>query len=198
MISEEDKSWNIRDRHMADTLESILKVHENSKAIVWAHNTHIGDHRFTDMVDQGEVNIGGLGRDLFKDVALVGFGTYKGTVIASNKWGGKIKTLPVPPGQFGSWDAYFHHICEDLQSKGCVVNFTELNHDERKEFNVKKGQRAIGVVYHPTYEFGNYVPTIIGKRYDVLIFIDETHALDHIDVTAPDRKEIPHDYPFNA
>lgn len=198
MISADDKSWNIRDRHMAETLESILKVQENSKAIVWAHNTHIGDYRYTDMIDQGEVNIGGLGRDMFKDVALVGFGTYKGSVIASNKWGGKIKKLPVPPGQIGSWDAYFHNICEQLNSKGCVVNFTELNSEEQKEFLARKGQRAIGVVYHPAYEFGNYVPTVLGRRYDAFIFIDETNAVDHIDVTAPDRKEIPHDYPFNA
>jgi erythromycin esterase len=203
MILGDDDSWNVRDRHMVDTLDSIFKsLHPNGKAIIWAHNTHIGDYKYTSMADEGEINIGGLVREKYgeENVALVGFGTHRGTVIASNKWAGKIKNLPVPPGMKGSWDEYFHNICTAIKSPICSINFKELEDNDpyKEEFLKWKGQRAIGVVYHPAYERGNYVPTVIGRRYDHLIFIDETKALEPLVVTKPDVKEIPHDFPSTA
>ena len=153
------------------------------------------------MVDEGEINIGGLCREKYGEdkVALVGFGTHRGSVIASSKWGGKIKSLPVPPAMHGSYDFMLHDICLEMGSPMLYINFAEWSKEkdktELKKFLDWKGQRAIGVVYHPAYERGNYVPTVLARRYDAFIFIDETKALEPIVVTKPDKKEIPHDFP---
>src|SRR5207248_5911101 len=83
------ESWNIRDRHMGETLDRLLRQHgPAAKAIVWAHNTHIGDARFTDMAGEGMVNVGQLAREQYgeEDVALVGLGSYRGSVIAGRRW----------------------------------------------------------------------------------------------------------------
>jgi len=202
MMIGDDDSWNVRDKHMVETLDSLFENNPDAKAIIWAHNTHIGDYKYTDMVDQGEINIGGLVREKYGEdnVALLGFGTHKGSVIASNKWGGKIEKMPVPPSIHNSYDNLFHSYCVDLKSPICSINFKELDDKDplKKEFLKTKGQRAIGVVYHPSYERGNYVPTVIAKRYDYFIFIDETKALTPYITTAADEKEIPHDFPANA
>ena len=202
MILGDDDSWNVRDRHMMDTLDNIFKgLHPEGKAIIWAHNTHIGDYKYTSMADEGEINIGGLVREKYGDdkVALVGFGTHRGSVIASSKWGGKIKKLPVPPAMSSSWDLYLHNICLGLKAPIISMNFQEMKKDgEDKEFMSWKGQRAIGVVYHPAFERGNYVPTVLARRYDAFIFIDETNALEPVVVTKPDKKEIPHDFPASS
>jgi erythromycin esterase len=202
MIFGDENSWNVRDRHMMDTLDTIFKsLKPDGKAIIWAHNTHIGDYKYTSMVDEGEVNIGGLAREKYGEdnVALVGFGTHRGSVIASNKWGGKIKKLPVPSAMHGSYDDLFHNLCVKMNAPMCSVNFSELKkkEGEEEEFLKMKGQRAIGVVYHPAYERGNYVPTVLCKRYDAFIFVDQTNALEPIIVTKPEEKEIPHDFGAN-
>jgi len=198
MIGNED-SWNVRDRHMTDTLDTIFKsLYPQGKCIIWAHNTHIGDYRYTDMIDEGQINIGGLARERYgeNNVALVGFGTYSGSVIASHKWGGKIKKFPVPPGRPGSYDESNHKICQLLKAPGFSMIFKELSEKNRKQFLEKKGQRAIGVVYNPEHEtFGNYVPTILGKRYDAFICVDKTTALKPITTAPPDEKEIPETFP---
>jgi erythromycin esterase-like protein len=90
MISSGSKSWNIRDRHMTETLKRLLSFHgADSKSVVWEHNTHVGDARYTDMAETGEVNVGQLVRKEFGEniVVIVGFGTYQGTVIAAEEWG---------------------------------------------------------------------------------------------------------------
>jgi len=202
MIMGNEDSWNVRDRHMVDALDTVLgAAHPQGKAIIWAHNTHIGDYKYTDMVDEGQVNIGGLVRDKYgkENVALVGFGTFKGTVIASNSWGGEVKKLPVPSARKGSYDELFHQYCQKLKSEGCWVIFDHLEEEKKKEFLKLKGQRAIGVVYHPENESsGNYVPTVLGKRYDAFVFVDRTNALEPIIVDMKDETEIPETYPFNV
>jgi erythromycin esterase-like protein len=111
MVKGGPHSWNVRDRHMADTLERLLDFHgDNSKIIVWAHNTHIGDARATDMVDEGMYNIGELVRLQHheKGVVLVGFGSYKGTVTAGRSWGAAMQTIKMPEAKKGSWEYLFH------------------------------------------------------------------------------------------
>ena len=93
MVRSNSLSWNVRDRHMAETLERLLAfTRPGARAVVWEHNTHIGDARFTDMAESGEVNVGQLARDRYgaNDVALVGFGTHQGTVIAGEEWGAAV------------------------------------------------------------------------------------------------------------
>jgi len=197
MIHGNEDSWNVRDRHMLEALDTLLnRFGEGTKAIVWAHNTHIGDYRATTMAAEGQINIGGLAREKWGEdnVALVGFGTYQGEVIASHAWDGPIETMPVPPGMVDSYEEAFHAVSE---SKGQKAFFLKLKSKGTREGPLAevRGHRAIGVVYHPTYErFGNYVPTSLAHRYDAFLFFDETKAIEPLHV-AFNREEIPETWP---
>jgi erythromycin esterase-like protein len=178
-------TWNIRDTHMMDTLKRLMEFHgKQAKSIVWAHNTHIGDARYTDMAEAKMVNIGQLVREHSGDekAALVGFGTYQGSVIAAKEWGENMERMYVPPAVKGSWDKHIHELSEGhdrllLFDSDSDVDITTKPLIEETG-NKRRGQRAIGVVYNPEFErFGNYVPTDLTRRYDALLFIDDTHAL---------------------
>ena len=111
MVRGGPESWNIRDRHMTETLERLMRHHgPGAKAIVWEHNTHIGDARFTDMADDGMVNVGQLVRERHADegVVLVGFGSYRGSVIAGREWEAPMERMAVPPAREGSWEDVLH------------------------------------------------------------------------------------------
>lgn len=166
-------SWNIRDHHMVETLNRLLAFHgPEAKAIIWEHNTHIGDARATDMPDEGLVNVGQLVREQHGEehVFAVGFGTHRGTVIAAKQWGDPLQIMTVPPAQAGSW--------EDLIHRAGTEDKLLLLRDSHPCFRETAGHRAIGVVYQPQYErFGNYVPTSLSHRYDAFIYLDETRAL---------------------
>jgi erythromycin esterase len=186
-------SWNVRDRHMADTLDRLLDYHgPGSKAIIWEHNTHIGDARATNMAAQGMFNLGELVRLKHheKGVVLVGFGSYKGEVIAGKSWGSKMKVMKVPPARKGSW--------EWLLNKAGFENKL-LIMDDFMEYEFMENHfphRAIGVVYNPEYEqYGNYVLSILPLRYDVFIYLDHTHALNPLHIE-PDGHQMPETYPF--
>jgi erythromycin esterase-like protein len=197
MIQADDKSWNVRDKHMMETLNLLLEHYgPESKGILWAHNTHIGDYRATSMKSRGEVNIGGLAREQYgeENVGLVGFSTYEGTVIASHAWGGSTEVLVVPPARDGSWDAEMHDAAIKNETDKLALVFEQKH--KRGPLAEMRHQRAIGVVYNPAYEkWGNYVPTSLSRRYDALLFLDFTRALDPLPVE-PDEKEIPADFPF--
>lgn len=188
------ESWNIRDRHMVETLERLTEFHEGeSKAVVWEHNTHIGDARATDMTAAGMVNVGQLVREGHsrEDVVLVGFGSYQGSVIAGRSWGAPMERMPVPAAREGSWE----HVLHTAGGQDCLLIFEptdlpDMLHDRR-------GHRAIGVVYHPEAERrGNYVPTVLPRRYDVFCYLDETRALHPIPV--PAHWEEPETYPVGV
>lgn len=197
MMSQDEDSWNVRDRHMMETLEMLLAQYgPEAKGIVWAHNTHIGDYRGTDMLISGQVNIGGLAREQFgqDQVALVGFSTYQGEVIASGVWDGAVETMTIPRGRPGSLEDELHQACEDVGHTDYIIDCEEL--DDQSPFHEWIGHRAIGVVYRPEHERrGNYVPTSLAKRYDHLIYIDHTHALTPLNVRFR-REKIPETYPF--
>jgi erythromycin esterase-like protein len=173
------ESWNIRDRHMMETLRRLLELHgPESKAIVWEHNTHVGDARFTDMASSAEVNVGQLARQQLgrENVFIVGFGSYEGSVIAADSWGAPIKKMTVPAAQPNSWEDILHRL-------GGPTDKLLLSKDLREVSYLKRriGHRAIGVVYNPRLErFGNYVPSTIPQRYDAFVFIDKTTALHPI------------------
>lgn len=195
MVHGTDDSWNVRDRHMHETLSCLLEHYgPESKAIVWAHNTHVGDYRATDMVEQGQINIGGLARETWgaEAVSLVGFGTYSGEVIASHAWDGPMERMQIPTGAAGSYEAAFHKVAQTIGGD-FFLDLTGIN--STSALREVRGHRAIGVVYHSAYEqLGNYVPTSLAGRYDAFIFLDTTSALNPIDQEF-DRNEIPETWP---
>ncbi len=188
-------SWNVRDRHMAETLDRLLKFHgEDSKVIVWEHNTHIGDARATDMTDEGMYNIGELARLQHNDlgVVLVGFGSYEGTVIAGRNWGAPMQRMKMPPARKGSWEYLLHKAGSDDK----LLMMDDFMNDTFMESHI--GHRAIGVVYNPEYEkYSNYVPSILPFRYDAFIYIDQTNALNPLHIQ-PDGHQVPETYPFGV
>ncbi|HET9056715.1 MAG TPA: erythromycin esterase family protein [Chitinophagaceae bacterium] len=195
MIRGGPHSWNVRDKHMADTLERLLKFHgDNSKVIVWEHNTHIGDARATDMTDEGMFNIGELARIRHHDkgVMLIGFGSYQGTVMAARRWGAAMQTIKMPDAREGSWEYFLH--ASGAENK--LLLMEDFMGDVFMENHI--GHRAIGVVYNPEYEqYGNYVPTILPLRYDAFIYLDKTRALHPLHVE-PDGAQMPETYPFGV
>lgn len=194
MVQGGPESWNIRDRHMTETLDRLMQYHgPHSKAIIWAHNTHIGDARYTDMVDDGMVNVGQLVREghAQEGVVLVGFGSYQGSVIAGEEWEAPLEQMEVPPGRPGSWE----DILRQAGPEDRLLLLEEARTDD--DFLQERGHRAIGVVYHPDYEqFGNYVPTVLPLRYDAFLFLNETRALQPLHEGKPHQKgEVPETYP---
>ncbi|MDB5208795.1 MAG: erythromycin esterase family protein [Flavisolibacter sp.] len=195
MMSFDNESWNVRDRHMMETLDRLLNFHgKKSKGIVWEHNTHIGDARATNMTQAGMVNIGQLAREEHgvNQVYLVGFGSYEGTVIAGNEWGAAMKKMQVPKAKEGSIEHQLHEVCNS--SNGYLLFNTE-NAIAKYSESIK--HRAIGVVYNPDNErFGNYVPSVMAKRYDAFIYLDKTMALHPLRLHSNSHK-MPDTYPFN-
>jgi erythromycin esterase-like protein len=188
-------SWNVRDRHMFETLNRLMKHHEpGSKSIVWEHNTHIGDARFTDMLRAGMVNVGQLVREAHEDegVMLVGFGTHRGTVIAADGWGMPMERLMVPPARAGSVEARMH----DAGVGDALFLFDGSEDGGIPGLNQPLGHRAIGVVYDPAQErWGNYVPTVLPRRYDAFFYIDETAAVDPLHLAVHAGGDLPETYP---
>ncbi|MNK49147.1 Erythromycin esterase [compost metagenome] len=177
MIRHDADSWNIRDRHMVEALEKLMEYHgQGGRAVVWEHNTHIGDARATDMVEEGMVNVGQLLREKYGEaVFALGFGTYQGTVIAGKAWGAPQEEMRVPSAIKNSWEELLHRT--GAEDKLLIFKSEDLILEESVV-----GHRAIGVVYHPEWERGNYVPTRIAKRYDAFIYLDQTRALTPITV----------------
>ena len=192
MIRGGPESWNVRDRHMAETLDRLMRFHgPESKAVVWEHNTHIGDARATDMAGAGMVNVGQLVRESHarEGVFLVGFGSFEGTVIAAYEWGAPMQRLRVPPAREGSWESAMRAAWES--------SHLALLREAPEGLRETRGHRAIGVVYDPDYErFGNYVPTALADRYDAFLYIDRTQALHPLHIPPHDQGEPPDTYPW--
>ena len=193
MASFSNETWNIRDSHMVDSLEILLKHHHpDTKVIIWEHNTHIGDARATNMAAHGLHNVGQLVREKYgkQNVCLVGFGCYQGSVIAGDSWGAKMKKMPVPKAIQGSFEYGMHK----SDSEDTLLIFEESSkHSEICE--AKQGHRAIGVVYDPGYERGNYVPSKMCDRYDAFLYFDKTQALHPLHLE-PDGSKEPETFPF--
>ncbi|MCR2802725.1 erythromycin esterase family protein [Paenibacillus soyae] len=172
MIRHDAESWNVRDRHMVKALDKLMDYHgEGTRVVVWEHNTHIGDARWTDMAADGMVNVGQLLREKYgSEVFAVGYGTYEGTVVAGRAWGSPAQVMKVPSAIRGSWEELLHR--SGARDKLLIFDEQTAVLDE-----MWLGHRAIGVVYHPERERGNYVPTVVSKRYDAFIYFDETRAL---------------------
>ena len=187
-------SWNLRDRHMADTLDRLMRHYgSDAKVIVWEHNTHIGDARYTDMANEGMFNVGQLVRQEHgpDGVVLVGFGSHEGTVVAGQSWGAPLAVMRVPPARAGSWEQLLH----GMGAEDRLLLF-DPPHDAGGALSVPRGHRAIGVVYRPESEWGNYVPTVLPLRYDAFLYLDRTRALHPLHVDAQDGA--PELYPWGV
>jgi erythromycin esterase-like protein len=174
MVRADNESWNVRDCHMVETLDRLVAHHGGGKAVVWEHNTHVGDARATDMARAGMVNVGQVVRERHDDegVVIVGFSGHHGHVIAAQSWGAPTRQLPVPRAPAGTHEDLLAQVAPDPS----LLVFP----DERDSawLGSSRGHRAIGVVYRPERDaFGNWVPTVMGRRYDALCSFGTTHAL---------------------
>jgi erythromycin esterase-like protein len=190
-------SWNLRDRHMAETLEALIQHLDvrwgRARVVVWEHNSHIGDARATAMGGMGEWNVGQLARERFGDDAvLVGFTTYEGTVTAASDWDAPAERKRVRPGLPGSFEALFHTL-------GLADFLLPLRGDARvsEALGETRLERAIGVIYRPESErLSHYFEARLPQQFDAVIHFDETRAVEPLDRTAGwDKGEPPETFP---
>jgi protein-L-isoaspartate(D-aspartate) O-methyltransferase len=189
------ESWNLRDSHMFETLENLLDAGgPDAKAVVWAHNSHIGDAGHTEMGARGEHNIGQLCRERWgRDAALIGFGTHAGTVAAATDWGGEVEMKRIRPSQEDSFERLFHDtgIPSFLLDPSGDVALVRRLAEERL-------QRFIGVIYRPETELAShYAKASLSRQYDAFVWFDETNAVTPL---GPEhrREGVPDTYPFGV
>lgn len=191
------RSWNLRDQHMLETLEALAqhldRADKPAKLVVWAHNSHLGDARFTGMADLGEHNLGQLVRERFPgDAFLLGFSTYAGTVTAASDWDGVAERKTVRPGLPNSYESLFHEA-------RLARFFLDLRDPEASALvRTRRLQRAIGVIYRPqTERQSHYFEAELARQFDALIHIDHTRAAEPLEVTATwTSGDPPETYPF--
>ncbi len=199
MFQARRSSWNIRDQHMADTLDALAEHlgrqrGEPARLVVWAHNSHIGDAKATEVALRGETNLGALvRRGHVGDCRHIGLTTYTGTVTAADDWGGPAERKWVRPALADSVEELFHEAGEKafLLSFGAAPASAEALRSARLE-------RAIGVIYRPeTERQSHYFRARVSDQFDAVIHIDETRAVEPLERTAGwERGELPETYPF--
>lgn len=197
MFGSRVSSWNLRDEHMAETLEGLEHFLRRQgpppKIVVWAHNSHLGDARATEMGEGGELNVGQLVREHHGDDAvLVGFSTYGGTVTAASSWDEPAQRKVVRPALAGSYEALMHDVG--------VANFAidlGVPNDATAALDVPRLQRAIGVIYRPeTERLSHYFQARLPRQFDVLLHYDRTRAVEPLERTAIwTRGELPETWP---
>lgn len=190
------ESWNLRDQHMADTLDHLLEQGgPDAKALVWAHNSHIGDARATEMGRvRGEHNIGQLARERWgEQCALIGFGTHTGTVTAADDWDSPRQTKRVLPSRSDSYE----RLCHDSGIARFALDLTPGKHETlRQRLFSPRIERFIGVIYRPeTERWSHYSEAVLPDQFDAWVWFDETRALTPLGPPEPDRG-FPETYPF--
>ncbi|WP_181296738.1 erythromycin esterase family protein [Pseudomonas sp. Q2-TVG4-2] len=188
------ESWNLRDRHMFDTLRALLEHRgENAKAVVWAHNSHIGNAASTSMGWGGEFNIGELCRTAFgNDAVLIGMATDRGEVAAADNWDEPMQIKQVRPSRPDSWEQLF------LRT-GIAASLTTWRDDAslRQALARPRLERAIGVIYRPATERqSHYFQAILSEQFDALIWLEQTTAVTPIGPQQIDDQIVPDTYPF--
>jgi erythromycin esterase-like protein len=191
------EGWNLRDTHMADTLEALLEHVSRggtpAKAVVWAHNSHLGDARATEPGEEGELNVGQLARERWGgDAVLVGFSTYAGTVTAASDWDEPGERKRVRPALEGSWEMVMHRAGGDflLPLRGSA---------DAALFRERRLERAIGVVYLPRSErASHYFHARLGDQFDAVIHVDTTRAVEPLEPSQLWHRgeEAPETYPY--
>jgi erythromycin esterase-like protein len=190
-------TWNLRDRHMADALDDLMahfrEQGDRPKAIIWAHNSHLGDARATDMSQRGELNVGQLMRERHgEEVVSVGFTTYSGTVTAASDWGEPAERKQVRSGMADSYEELFHDVG--------IPNFLlamRYHRHLRRQLDSPLLERAIGVVYRPeTERWSHYFHARLSEQFDAVIHFDRTRAVEPLERNSHGEKlELPDTYP---
>jgi len=178
-------SWNLRDSHMAETLDALARhlsrEGEPAKIVIWEHNSHIGDARATYMREMGEFNVGELARKAYPgQTCLIGFSTFDGHVTAASEWDGPAERKRVRPGMAGSYEELLHHV-------GLARFYLNLRDDSsvRRLLLEQRLERAIGVLYLPrTERQSHYFHASLAEQFDAIIHIDRTEALLPLDATS--------------
>jgi erythromycin esterase-like protein len=186
------ESWNLRDTHMFDTLLRLLELRgPQSKIIVWAHNSHIGDAGATAMGEQGEFNIGQLCRVKFSEQALeIGFSTDRGRLVAADDWGDPPQIKDVIPARADSWE----RVLRDARKPRALFDWRE-NRRLRDAVSVRRLERAIGVIYRPeTERWSHYFDAHLGRQFDAVVWFEETNPVTPL-AGAP-AEGAPDIYPF--
>ena len=179
-------SWNLRDKHMAQTLQALL-AHldrhdgEPARIVVWAHNSHVGDARATEVGSDGQLTLGQLVREHYgEESRLIGFTTYTGTVTAASEWGGLAERKFVRPALNGSVEELFHEV-----DRPEFLVSAMISHAAREPLDAVRLGRAIGVIYLPATERqSHYYHVRPGDQFDAIIHIDQTRALEPLEVTS--------------
>jgi erythromycin esterase-like protein len=195
MFADHGTSWNLRDRHMAETLARLrahLERHgRRARIVVWEHNSHVGDARATEMGRRGELNVGQLARERWPgDAFLLGFTTYAGTVTAASTWDAPAERKLVRPALPGSYELLFHESGEERF-------LVDLRGPAAESLPAPLLERAIGVIYRPqTERASHYFGADLATQFDAVIHIDETRAVEPLERTAGwEVGEPPETYP---
>jgi len=179
---------------MFTTLERLLHFRgPRSKAVVWEHNSHVGDARATAMSARGEINVGELCRRRFGDSAYsVGFGTDHGSVAAASVWDGPMEVKSIRPSHPDSYEAVFHGV----DAPGLLLGLRhQLDTDLVRSLMEARLERAIGVIYRPETELAShYFQAVLPRQFDEYIWFDRTQAVTPID--ARSLEGVPDTYPF--
>jgi erythromycin esterase-like protein len=189
------ESWNLRDRHMFDTLNHVMEWRgADARAVVWAHNSHIGNAAATDMGQaRDEINIGQLCREKFGDgAALIGFGTDRGTVAAADDWNGPMKIKTVRPAHPESYE----YLCRDAGIRRFLLDLRQGQHQELRSALMRaRLERAIGVIYRPETELAShYFDADLANQFDGYVWFEETRAVKPL--PAERQPGLPETYPF--
>jgi erythromycin esterase-like protein len=198
MFLEEVSSWNLRDRHMVETLEALVAHFDQrggrAKVVVWAHNSHLGDARATQMGERGELNVGQLVRERYgRGAVLVGFTTHHGTVTAASDWGAPAERKRVRKALTDSYEEIFH----DTEIGQFLLTWRQGDR-AMEGLRDPKLERAIGVIYRPdTERMSHYFWARLGDQFDAVLHFDETRAVEPLERTAEwDAGEVPETFPF--
>jgi len=189
------ESWNLRDRHMMATLEALLdhaaRQGRPSRAVVWAHNSHLGDARATALARAGELNVGQLARQRFGDACCaIGMTTHEGEVTAAHEWGEPAALRSVRPSLPGSYEHLFH----DARIDAFLLNLSSAA--LAQALSGPRLERAIGVLYRPETERGShYISARLPEQFDLLVHVDRTRALEPLEKWAHHEIDLPETYP---
>ena len=188
-------SWNLRDRYMFETLQTLRQHYwPDNKIVVWAHNSHVGDASATEMASRGEINIGSLARATFgTEVYAIGFGTDNGTVAAASDWDGPMEIKSLRPAAPDSYEKLFH----DTTLPGLTLGLSHADRQLRQELGRPRLQRAIGVIYRPESEMAShYFEADLPRQFDEYVWIDRTMAVTPI--ATAELEGVPDTYPFGV
>lgn len=207
MFRGRDNSWNLRDTHMADSIDA-LAAHQAAqgqpaKIVVWAHNSHVGDARATEVSQRNQVNVGQLMRERHPDQTfIIGFSTYQGEVYAADAWDGQGIRKTVRPGLPDSHEAVLHQLSQQTGLEKFWLNLQAQQQKQTQDalLSQQRLERYIGVIYAPATErWSHYLKTRLDQQYDALIYMDKTRALNPLDrqsvAETENKQDLPETYP---